>query len=160
VFAFVGAVSCSFEAWVKPVTDTYYHNVLSRSDGQASATTGYLMYIEPQATPALMDFAHYSGTGMTDIAESNTAIATGTFTHLVGVYDGMNVYIYANGMLMGSAATTFTTPATTNPFVVGAQSGGLTSWFNGQIDEVAVYGTALSQARIVAHYNVGMGLAP
>jgi len=158
MFAFVGTLPCSFEAWINPVIDTYYHNVLSRSDGQGSSTVGYLMYIEPQDA-ALMDFAHYSGS-MTDIAESNTVIATGAFTHLVGVYDGSNVYIYANGVLLDETPTTFPTPTTTNPFIVGAHSGGQTSWFNGQIDEVAVYGSALPVARILAHYHVGMGLAP
>jgi hypothetical protein len=159
LFAFVGTAPCSFEAWVNPVVDTDYHNILSRSDGQGNATVGYLMYIEPQDA-AYIDFAHYNSASMTDIAESNTVIATGVFTHLVGVYDGSNIYIYGNGVLLDEIPTTFPTPTTTNPFIVGAQSGGTTAWFSGQIDEVAVYGSALSAARILAHYHVGMGLAP
>jgi hypothetical protein len=157
VFAFIGNTPCSFEAWVNPVTDTNYHNVLSRSDGQGGSTTGYLMYIEPASAPALMDFAHYLG-GASSIAESNTPIATGTFTHLVGAYDGTSLFIYANGVLLNQNTATIATPTTVNGLVVGAQSGGLTSWFNGEIDEVAVYGTALTLARIQAHYAKGMGM--
>jgi hypothetical protein len=158
VFSFADAGACSFEAWVQPVLDTGYHDVLSRTDGQGSSTTGYLMYIEPQPAP-MMDFALYSaGTG--NIAESNIDIAGGTFTHMVGVYDGSMVTIYSDGVLQDSKPTSFPIPTTSNPFIVGAQSGGLTAWFHGQLDEVAVYGTALSQARIQAHYNVGIGLAP
>jgi len=159
VLAFTGTAPCSFEAWVNPVLDTYYHDVLSRTDGQGGTTVGYLMYVEPQAAPAMVDFAHYSGSS-SNIAESNTAVASGVFTHLVGVYDGTTIYIYGNGALLDSKPTDFATPATTSPFVVAAQSGGLTSWFNGEIDEVAVYGAALPPSRIQAHYQVGIGQAP
>ncbi len=158
VFSFADAGACSFEVWAQPVLDMGYHDVLSRTDGQGSSTAGYLMYVEPEPAP-MMDFALYSsGTG--NIAESNIDIAGGTFTHMVGVYDGSMVTIYSNGVLQDQKPTSFAVPTTSNPFIVGAQSGGLTAWFHGQLDEVAVYGTALSQARIQAHYNVGVGLAP
>jgi len=158
VFSFADAGACSFEVWAQPVLDMGYHDVLSRTDRQGNSTTGYLMYIEPQPAP-MMDFALYSaGTG--NIAESNIDIEGGTFTHMVGVYDGTMVYIYSNGVLQDSKPTSFPIPTTSNPFIVGAQSGGMTAWFHGQLDEVAVYGTALSQTRIQAHYNVGIGLAP
>jgi hypothetical protein len=158
VFAFVDAGACSFEVWVKPLLDMSYHDVLSRTDGQGNTTTGYLMYIEPQPAP-MMDFALYSA-GTANIAESNVDIDGGTFTHMVGVYDGTMVYIYSDGVLQDSKPTSFPIPATSNPFTVAAQSGGLTSWFHGELDEVAVYGTALPLARIQAHYNVGIGLGP
>lgn len=158
LFEFAGTAPCSFEAWVDPVLDGYYHNVLSRSDGQGGATTGYLMYLEP-VDAGLMDFAHYSGS-TSNIAESNTPIATGSFTHLVGVYDGTTLSIYGNGVLLDQEPGTFPTPSTSSPFVVAAQSGGLTSWFSGRIDEVAVYGAALPASHIQAHYHVGIGLPP
>jgi hypothetical protein len=37
------------------------------------------------------------------------------------------------------------------------ENGGGTSWWPGEIDEVAVYDYALSAARIQAHYKVGTG---
>jgi hypothetical protein len=159
VFEFAGAGACSFEAWVDPVIDDSFHEVLSRSDGQGGSTSGYLMYIEPDSDPAMMDFAIYSG-GEGNIAESNTTIDGGAYTHVVGVYDGSNVYIYANGVLLMQHATSLTIPTTVNPFVVAAQSGGMTDWFHGAIDEVAVYGAVLPASRILVHYRVGIGLPP
>jgi len=52
LFEFAGTAPCSFEAWVDPVLDGYYHNVLSRSDGQGGSTMGYLMYLEPRGRGA------------------------------------------------------------------------------------------------------------
>jgi hypothetical protein len=159
VFEFTGPTPCSFEAWVNPILDADFHDILSRSDGQGGTTTGYLMYVEPQPTP-MMDFALYSA-GSGDIAESDGVnIDGGAYTQVVGVYDGTNVIIYANGAPLMTNTASFTIPATTSPFVVAAQSGGATSWFHGDIDDVSVYGQALSAARILVHYRVGIGLPP
>jgi hypothetical protein len=159
VLELAGATPCSFEAWIEPVLDMGYHDVLSRSDGQGGSTNGTLMYVEPQSS-GYVDFAHYSA-GTANIAESNSAVATGTFTHVVGVYDGTNLYVYGNGVLLDMKPAAFATPATPGDvFIVGAQSDGITSWFSGLIDDVAVYGTALPAARILAHYKVGTGQMP
>ena len=159
VFEFMGMTPCSFEAWVSPILDGNYHEVLSRSDGQGNASSGYLMYIEPVTPGPMMDFAIYSQ-GTPQIAESDSNIDGGAYTQLVGVYDGSNVYVYANGALLKTASASLAIPATTNPFVVGAQAGGTISFFRGSIDDVSVYGAALSPARILVHYRVGMGLPP
>jgi len=159
VFAFTGMTPCSFEAWVNPILDDGYHEVLSRSDGQGSTTTGYLMYIEPQSSPAMMDFALYVA-GVGNIAESDSTIDGGVYTHLVGVYDGSNITLYGNGAVLKHVTTSYSIPATVDPFVVAAQSGGMTGWFHGAIDEVAVYGAALPASRILVHYRVGIGLPP
>jgi hypothetical protein len=158
IFQFAGTVPCSFEAWVNPTIDANYHEVLSRSDGQGPTTVGTLMYVEPTGS-AFADFAHRQDTA-SDIASSSAPVTAGAFTHLVGVYDGSNVLLYVNGALAGQKPTTLATPAATNPFVVGAQSAGLSCWFDGPIDEVAVYGAALPAARIAAHYKVGTGQTP
>jgi hypothetical protein len=163
VFPFPGNAPCSLEAWVKPVTDSEYHAVISRNDGQGGTTSGYLIYIEPAADPAYVDFAHYlfsGGNQQHDIDTSSGTIGTSDFTHIVAVYDGTTLSLYLNGQPVGSTAGTISTPATQNPFAVGAESGGAIAWFNGPIDEVAVYGTPLSPARIQAHYNVGIGRTP
>jgi hypothetical protein len=117
------------------------------------------MYIEPTSSPAMMDFAIYLG-GTSNIAESSTAIDGGVYTHLVGVYDGSNIYLYGNGAVLQQVTTSYALPATVDPFTVAAQSGGTTAWFHGSIDEVAVYGTALPASRILVHYRVGVGLPP
>jgi hypothetical protein len=73
-------------------------------------------------------------------------------------YDGTTVRLYVNGALAASQAGTYT-PNSSGPFVIGAfnyparPSGGWDDEFYGQIDEVALYSTALSATRIQAHYE-------
>ncbi|MCP5499418.1 MAG: putative Ig domain-containing protein [Leptospiraceae bacterium] len=71
--------------------------------------------------------------------------ALNTWTHVCGVYDGSTAYLYANGMLLNSAAKSINT--TTGSFTIGANTSG-SSFFNGKIDDVRIYNNALNQTQI------------
>lgn len=66
--------------------------------------------------------------------------------HIVGVYDGANIYIYADSVLVATQPQTGSIASTANS---------LTSTIVGSFDELALYSTALSQARIQTHYCAG-----
>jgi len=84
------------------------------------------------------------------------AALDGTRNHLVGTYDGTTLRLYHQGVLVDSS-----TPAVALDQGAGAIN--LGRWWNGPIyfdgrlDEIAVYGRALSAAEIQEHYNVGTG---
>jgi hypothetical protein len=98
----------------------------------------------------------------------------GTWQHVVGVYDGQNalgggvkLYIYVNGLLEGSAncPTTGQNPTTTQVSIGSKRTGNDPNYdgtFGGTIDEVAVYGYALSSSDVYNHYKAAYGttLAP
>ena len=68
--------------------------------------------------------------------------------HLMGVSDGNAIYLYVDGQLDASVSTGGAAFATsTDPVYIGSRVGRLSdrSW-NGQIDEVRIYDTALSEA--------------
>ena len=73
---------------------------------------------------------------------------TNTAYHVVGTYDGSNLRIYVNGDLKG-------TQQRSGAIVDGAGnlSIGGSSWWNGTLDEVAFYNTALSSTQVRDHYN-------
>ena len=74
------------------------------------------------------------------------------WVHVVGVYDGVAVHIYVNGVDRGSAAQTGNIISYQQPLFVGAH--GLPGEFaKGVIDEVRVYSGALSAAQVQALYN-------
>lgn len=77
------------------------------------------------------------------------------WVHFVLVYEGSAgaVIVYADGTEIGrmTPAATLAT-ADTKDFEIGRWH---TSVFDGVIDEVAIYSTALSPARILAHYQAG-----
>jgi hypothetical protein len=93
--------------------------------------------------------------------------------HLVGVVDEVNSneFLYIDGLPvsqipLGANLGVLNVQAPTNPFTIGTRSVGLngnptnlTMNFSGEIDEVAVYNTALSAAQVQAHYFAA-GIVP
>lgn len=89
----------------------------------------------------------------------------GEWTHLMATYDGATARFYVNGALVSTASTAFAP----NDGSVGASMlriGAMDTvsegqaFFVGLIDEVSVYSTALSDARVQAHYAAAFQNAP
>jgi Concanavalin A-like lectin/glucanases superfamily len=87
--------------------------------------------------------------------------AQGAETHIVASYDGATIRIFLNGVLDPSETSAPGSispkpPDPTNPTASGVGIGNQIDRdrpFKGLIDEVALYPTALSTARILAHYQ-------
>lgn len=87
---------------------------------------------------------------------SNAEIASGAWTHVAGVYDGVNVRLYIDGV--GETPTPATGSISTNafPLTIGANhetsAGDL---WSGEIDELAIYNRGLSATEIAAIFEAG-----
>jgi RHS repeat-associated protein len=88
------------------------------------------------------------------VAAQSTTAVTGTWTHLVGVYDASakTTTLYVNGAEAGSmsGAGAF---ASTGNLTIGSTGGG--NYFSGSISDVQVYQRALSAADVTTLYNAG-----
>ena len=71
------------------------------------------------------------------------------WSHVAGTYDGSTLRVYVNGVEDGSLPATGPIPTNTIPLIFGADSGH-GSLFDGAIDEVTLYGRALSAQEIAA----------
>ena len=67
--------------------------------------------------------------------------------YLVETYDGSTLRFYVNGAQVSSVARTGSILTSTNPLQIGSDSI-YGQYFNGLIDEVRIYNTALSAAQI------------
>jgi hypothetical protein len=73
---------------------------------------------------------------------------------IVTTYDGTTIRIYQDAVQVGSTTVTGTYTAGSNGIAVGClQLGSASNFFKGSIAQVSVYSTALSAARILAHYQ-------
>lgn len=74
--------------------------------------------------------------------------------HIVGVYDGANVYVYRNGVIGGTVGNlTGVTDSSATKMAVGAENiYGQNDWI-GSIDNVSIYNRALSLAEILHLYR-------
>lgn len=76
--------------------------------------------------------------------------------HLVGAYDGANWKLYRNGVRVAtSAAAVGALSVTDGDWAIGAAGNGWAGNFAGEVDEVAIYDQALSDASIATHYLMG-----
>lgn len=83
-----------------------------------------------------------------------SSINAGQWYHFVGVYDGSNVLLYVNGVPTGSpTALTGSLQNTTSEFFIGKRGFGTTNTgFDGKLDEVAVFNTALTELEVKKIY--------
>lgn len=71
--------------------------------------------------------------------------------HLAFTFDGSNLVLYQNGVQVGTTAVTGTVQTSTVNIEVGRYSATAATVPTAKIDEVAIYSTALSAARIAEH---------
>ena len=97
-----------------------------------------------------------NGNTPTDVDFFSPLIAAGQWAYLAAVYDDRmcNVTLYVNGLPVGTNAYTAAGPVDLEAGWIGEFSGG--RFYDGLIDEFAVYTNALSVARVQEHYAAGI----
>lgn len=110
------------------------------------------------------NFRMYNGTG----SEIGFFLTGGTSTleswsHVVATWDGTTAKLYVNGVFADvpntSTGAQIYAPSSTATLTIGAL-GDNSSPFNGNVDEVAFYGSALSAEKIAAHYSTASSTSP
>lgn len=71
---------------------------------------------------------------------TNETFRDGLWHHLVGVYDGNNMYLYVDGILKGHIAAVTPPVSHTANIRIGNATNSVISMFIGDVDEVRVYG--------------------
>jgi len=85
-------------------------------------------------------------------------VTNNAWNHVVYVYDGSEEVIYANGVKGTPSTKTGLIDTGTTYLQIGRGHGeGPHYFFNGTIDEVAIYDRALTEEEIQDHYNEGAG---
>ena len=88
---------------------------------------------------------------VSEIVESTVTITdTTTWHHCVVTKNGSSVFLYLDGVDVTGTVTDATIASNASQMGVGAAG---PSVIDADMDELAIYATALSQARVQAHYN-------
>jgi len=72
---------------------------------------------------------------------------TSRFLHVVTTYDGGTLRLYVDGVSVATAGDSRAQAAINQPYYLGCQIAG-----RNVLDDVAIYPSALSDARVAAHY--------
>lgn len=91
------------------------------------------------------------------ICLSTVTVALDTWTHVAYTKATTTSKIYINGVDRTGTVTNQTLSSTATDLRVGCDYTDTLAWY-GALDEVALYSTALSQARIQAHYAAATGV--
>jgi hypothetical protein len=131
----------TLEAWVNPTDTSGTHVIIGKEDSYLLAVkAGTLQYTIMTA-----------GTG--SWVDTGLPVSTGSWSHVALVYNGTTVTGYVNGVADSTPDTDPDGGAVTqnsNPICIGNQGTQCdgSSYFNGSIDEVALYNVALSASQI------------
>lgn len=128
--------------WVKPRTlpDSGLMSILSKDEN-------YEFHLNPSGT---INWWWQTTGNATHQFNSNTALPVGQWSHVLIRYAPNDQRIYINGALAGQASFTGTPRANDDPLQLGADQGQATRYFNGELDQVQIYSSALSEAQISA----------
>lgn len=123
--------------------------IFGRDDLSGSASTrAWVLYINSGTLKGSIS----SGGSIHDFTAGGTIVAGSTY-HVVYSWDGTNVRVYLNGVKIMTFAPGGSINATSaEPLRVGCSANWNFFPFGGKIDEFSFYGSALSDARVYAHY--------
>jgi hypothetical protein len=143
-----GLTSITVSAWIKAdatMGDTATGKIVSKDNvfvlGMWSGSGG------------MARFYIRDGSGWQQSGDSTTAINDGQWHHIIGMYDGVTIQIWVDGVLENSAGhAAATMQSNSNVVAIGAEPSG--SPFKGGIDEVSIFDTALSAAEVLELYQL------
>jgi glucose/arabinose dehydrogenase len=145
--------SFTVEAWVYPTGGQgSFRSIVTSRDYAPGQAKGYVLYAAPDNRWQL-----WTGSGGWNVVYG-PAVVLNQWTHLVGTYDGSTLRLYVNGALVASSVVAYTQNTTRPLRIAAGRTESPAQYFlPGRVDEVALYGAALSAARVSAHYAAASG---
>lgn len=140
------------EVWVRATSASAadFRSPLSAFGGWGDSS-GWFIYQSPEAgSPSTWIWVQKGG----GIWLGGVPVNKFQWEHLVGVYDGKDVTFYVNGVQAGISDATTALPNSNAPLHIGTRDTAY-GFFDGNVDEVAIYNSALSADRVRLHYEVG-----
>lgn len=99
---------------------------------------------------ANVDQMRFTSFSREDISTSAAPVPGATWAHIALTWNNGTVTMYRNGIVIANNQTNFAfTDETATNFAIGSTSTG-TEAFNGRIDELKIFNTALTQSEIIA----------
>ena len=146
------SASGTLEAWVRLNALNRWNGVLAKGNVNIDASHNYAIEVD---TNNLVNCEVGNGTSF-NVVKSAASLTTGQFYHVACTWDGSQLRLYINGVLSRSTSQTLTPAANTAPLYLG-QYGGDVDRFAGTLDEVRIYGSALTQAQIQTDMATPLG---
>jgi hypothetical protein len=142
------ASAVTMEAWINPATLAFagsFGTIIAKSN---FPVRNYGLWVYADGS---LHLSYINGSGVNvGFLTAPGLIPVGVFTHVAGIIDTAAgvMQLYVNGQLAAFRATAGPMVPNTLPLTIGASDAGPSAFFNGLIDEVAVYNRGLSAAEV------------
>ncbi|MBI2452076.1 hypothetical protein HYV50_03280 [Candidatus Pacearchaeota archaeon] len=142
----------TFSAWVKKANDTTNGVIVSLAD---SSTQNRYFHININSSGQALISAHNG----TSTSVGGTTDLRGNWHHIVGVFkNNAQKELYVDGAFVINATTSVSFLSSTDYINIGRNGDGIPdSYFNGTIDEVAVWNRSLTATEIKNLYRLNVG---
>ncbi len=141
-------------AWVRcnsTVNEGGWANVVTLNNSTSNGDDGQF-WLQHSSDNSLFEFAVENKSSNRTYVQSVTAPVNGVWYHVAGVYDGSFIYLYVNGVMETKTAQTGNINNYQGNFNLNfgqwSYNGNAYRRFNGDIDEVTIWNTALTQTQI------------
>ena len=148
----------SEELWFKTTTTTG-GKLIGFGNRNTGTSTSYDRHVYMENNGRLTFGVRTSGSSTTTIS-TPSSYNDGAWHHMVATQSSDGMKLYVDGVLRGSHPQTQAQVYTGYWRVGGDTTWGPQPWFKGSIDEAAVYSTALSEAVVLQHYQLGTDTVP
>lgn len=131
----------TINAWIQPESFSGYGSIFSGNSGGIS--------LVPNLNTGQLSFGKY---GVDEVTSNN--LVAGTLYMLTITYNASGVTFYLNGTAINIAS--YSQTFTNNSYAIGQAPGG-TNYYDGIIDEIAVWKRSLTPTEITLLFNSGIG---
>jgi hypothetical protein len=143
--------------WIKTVQASAGNPAMLASDD--SSFVRWFILDQAAGTPNKTEAVWRDSGGTAHAYQGAITINDGARHQVVTTYDGATILVYVDGAVDGAGlASVFTLPTgTIQSLNIGRvlRGGASSSFYDGTVDEVAIFPTALSAARVQAHWLAG-----
>jgi len=150
LYDFTAAYSISF--WVK--TPAMLNSTVLSKLG--ASLVAYTIKLGGSSIRLYTEGAYFTP-GIVDIG-AGAVFSANTWTHWVFTFNGSSLKQYKNGALINTTSVSGTIVYGTSSLFLGRASAG-GSYFNGSLDELALFGREITATEVARIYNTGSGLA-
>ena len=133
----------TLEAWIK--ADALQGTILRRNNSYE---------LRAQSDGSVL-FRVWVGEAVQSLTSAEGKLKTGTIYHVAGTYDGSTMRIFLNGKEIASKAQKGSMTHNSDTLYI-ARNDFSNTYFDGVIDEVAIYDEALPEATLGQHYQSGL----
>ena len=138
----------TMEAWIYPTAYNSSGNIISKR----SVSAQYILRFY-STTGRIEAYVFSGGAWRPCTTDSTDIVPLNTWSHIASTYDGKDIKVFINGSQRKICTpNTGDIVAGTSPLTIGAYSSA-SERFKGSIDDVRIYGRALSASEVSDHYN-------